>query len=124
MTLRGAPESSRSSRRSSPRARFVVVPSEWYENYPYAILEAFALARPVVGARIGGIPELVRDGETGMTARPGDPDALAEALACDDRRPGEGRGDGARRARLGRIATSRPDPTWTDSARSTRRWRR
>ncbi|MDM7917415.1 MAG: glycosyltransferase [Candidatus Eisenbacteria bacterium] len=30
-------------------ARFVVVPSEWYENYPYAILEAFALARPVLG---------------------------------------------------------------------------
>jgi glycosyltransferase involved in cell wall biosynthesis len=63
------------------RARFVVVPSEWYENYPYAILEAFALARPVVGARIGGIPELVRDGETGRTAPSGDPEGLAEALA-------------------------------------------
>jgi glycosyltransferase involved in cell wall biosynthesis len=62
-------------------AMFVAVPSEWYENYPYAILEAFALSRPVLGARIGGIPELVRDGETGWTAKPGDPRALAEGLA-------------------------------------------
>ncbi len=64
------------------RALFVVVPSEWYENYPYAILEAFALARPVLGARIGGIPELVRDGETGWTAPPGDADGLADRLAA------------------------------------------
>ena len=63
-------------------ALFVAVPSEWYENYPYAILEAFALARPVLGARIGGIPELVRDGETGWTAAPGDPVSFAEGLAA------------------------------------------
>jgi glycosyltransferase involved in cell wall biosynthesis len=62
------------------RARFVVVPSEWYENYPYAILEAFALARPVVGTRIGGIPELVRDGETGVTAPAFDPVGLAAGI--------------------------------------------
>ena len=61
---------------------FVAVPSEWYENYPYAILEAFALARPVLGSRIGGIPELVRDGQTGWTATPGDPVAFAEGLAA------------------------------------------
>lgn len=64
------------------RARFVVVPSEWYENYPYAILEAFALARPVVGARMGGIPELVRDGETGWTAPAGDAEGLSQAIAA------------------------------------------
>lgn len=63
------------------RARFVVVPSEWYENYPYAILEAFALARPVIGTRIGGIPELVRDGETGRCVPPGDVGAMADAIA-------------------------------------------
>ena len=60
---------------------FTVAPSEWYENYPFAILETFALARPVVGSRIGGIPELVRDGETGWTCEPGDPDSLARQLA-------------------------------------------
>lgn len=62
-------------------ALFVAVPSEWYENYPFSILEAFALGRPVLGARIGGIPELVRDGETGITAAPGDSEALAEGIA-------------------------------------------
>jgi glycosyltransferase involved in cell wall biosynthesis len=47
-------------------ASAVVVPSEWYENNPRAVIEAFALGRPVIGARIGGIPELVRHGETGL----------------------------------------------------------
>jgi glycosyltransferase involved in cell wall biosynthesis len=47
-------------------AAFVVVPSEWYENSPLACYEPMALARPVIGANIGGIPELVQDGHTGM----------------------------------------------------------
>jgi glycosyltransferase involved in cell wall biosynthesis len=62
-------------------ASFAVVPSEWYENLPYAVLEPFALGRPVLGARIGGIPELVRDGETGRLFPSGDAPALAAALA-------------------------------------------
>ena len=49
-----------------------VLPSEWYENNPCSIIEAFALGKPVIGARIGGIPELVKDGETGVTFEPGD----------------------------------------------------
>lgn len=49
----------------------VVLPSEWYENNPKAVLEAFALGKPVIGARIGGIPELVKDGETGLTFESG-----------------------------------------------------
>jgi len=53
------------------KAMFVVLPSQWYENNPLSVLEAFALGKPVVGARIGGIPELVRDGETGLTFEPG-----------------------------------------------------
>jgi glycosyltransferase involved in cell wall biosynthesis len=47
-------------------AKFVVVPSEWYENLPYSLVEALLLAKPVLGARIGGIPELVLDNETGF----------------------------------------------------------
>ena len=43
---------------------FVVVPSEWYENNPFSIIEAFAMGKTVVGANIGGIPELVIDGAT------------------------------------------------------------
>ncbi len=58
---------------------FCVVPSEWYDNCPMSILEAFAHGKPVVAASIGGIPEQVADG-SGMLFAPGDVDALAEAL--------------------------------------------
>ncbi len=54
------------------KSMFLVIPSEWYENNPRAVIEAFSLGKPVLGARIGGIPELVRDGITGLTFTPGD----------------------------------------------------
>ncbi|MDQ8728033.1 glycosyltransferase family 4 protein [Bradyrhizobium sp. LHD-71] len=47
-------------------ASLVVVPSEWHENSPLSVLEAMAYAKPVVASRIGGIPELVRHGTTGL----------------------------------------------------------
>jgi len=62
------------------QSRALVLPSEWYENAPLSILEAYALGRPVIGAAIGGIPEMVRDGETGYLARPGDVNDLADKL--------------------------------------------
>lgn len=49
------------------KARFTVIPSEWYENNPLSVIEAQCLGTPVLGARIGGIPELVEEGKTGMT---------------------------------------------------------
>jgi glycosyltransferase involved in cell wall biosynthesis len=52
-------------------ASFVVVPSEWYENLPYSLVEALLLAKPVLGADIGGIPELVIDDVTGLLFQPG-----------------------------------------------------
>lgn len=58
----------------------VVLPSEWYENNPRSVIEAFALGKPVVGARIGGIPELVRDGDTGLTFTAFDPVSLRDKL--------------------------------------------
>lgn len=48
------------------KASVIVVPSEWHENSPLSILEAMAHAKPIVASRIGGIPELVRDGVTGL----------------------------------------------------------
>ncbi|MEW6557426.1 MAG: glycosyltransferase family 4 protein [Elusimicrobiota bacterium] len=54
----------------------VVLPSEWYENNPISVLEAFALGKPVIGSRIGGIPELVKDGETGYTFEAGNAEDL------------------------------------------------
>lgn len=62
------------------QARAVVVPSEWYENQPMVILEAFAQGTPVVASDLGGNPELVRDDETGLLFPPGDIAALAAAL--------------------------------------------
>jgi glycosyltransferase involved in cell wall biosynthesis len=62
------------------RAAAVVLPSEWYENSPRSVLEAFALGKAVVGARSGGIPELVGDGVTGYTFAPGDVADLRRVL--------------------------------------------
>ena len=68
-------------------AAFTVVPSEWYENLPLAVLESFALGTPVVGSRIGGIPEMVLGERTGVTFTPGDPLELAQALDWMEARP-------------------------------------
>jgi glycosyltransferase involved in cell wall biosynthesis len=61
-------------------ARAMVLPSEWYENAPMSVMEAYALERPVIGAAIGGIPELIRTEETGAVFPSGDVTALAEKL--------------------------------------------
>jgi glycosyltransferase involved in cell wall biosynthesis len=50
------------------------------DGVPVALMEALATGLPVVASRLSGIPELVRDGETGVLARPGDPEDLARAL--------------------------------------------
>jgi glycosyltransferase involved in cell wall biosynthesis len=62
-------------------ARAVVLPSEWYENAPMSVLESFALGTPVVGARIGGIPEMVIEDETGWTFESRNTDELAALLS-------------------------------------------
>ena len=58
----------------------VCLPSEWYENGPYSILEAQALGRPAIVSDHGGLPELVEDGRTGYITRAGDVSDLAEKL--------------------------------------------
>jgi glycosyltransferase involved in cell wall biosynthesis len=62
-------------------ADVVVLPSEWYENYPVSVMEAFALGKPVIGSKIGGIPELVKDGETGYTFEPGNAIDLSQKIS-------------------------------------------
>lgn len=62
-------------------SRFVVVPSIWYENFPYVINQSFAFGKPVVGSNMGGIPELVQHGRRGLIYESTDPEALAEAIS-------------------------------------------
>lgn len=61
-------------------ASVVVVPSEWYENCPMSVLEAMAYGKPVIASNIGGIPELVVHGETGLLFEPGIKDMLHSQL--------------------------------------------
>jgi len=70
----------RALREAVAGARCVVVPSEWYENSPLTIYEAFAMGRPVVGSRIGGIPELVLHEKTGLLFETGSAENLSKAL--------------------------------------------
>ena len=62
------------------RASLAIASSRWRENMPFSVIEAFAAGTPVVGTRIGGIPELVSEGETGFVCEPGDADSLTEAI--------------------------------------------
>lgn len=55
-----------SMRETIMRARFVVVPSKCYENCPFSVMEAIAAGTPVIGSDIGGIPELIDNGRTGL----------------------------------------------------------
>jgi len=47
-------------------ASFIIVPSEWYENNPLTIIESYALGKPVIGANVGGITEIIENGKTGF----------------------------------------------------------
>ena len=60
---------------------FVIVPSRWYENNPMTIVEAYAYGKPVIGARIGGIPEILEGQGTGFIYPSGDVEALAGAVS-------------------------------------------
>jgi len=60
--------------------RAVVVPSEWYDNSPLVIYEAFAYSRPVICAKMGGMPELVDHEENGLHFEAGNVESLSTQL--------------------------------------------
>ncbi len=61
-------------------AAISVYPSEWYENCPFSVIESQMYGTPVVGSRMGGIPELIKEGETGLMFEAGNPDDLEEKI--------------------------------------------
>ena len=89
------------------RASVAVLPALWWENGPMAVLEAAGAGVPVVATAMGGIPELVEDGRTGMLVPAGDSLALAGALTALLTDPGRARRVGA--AARDRVRT-RHDP--------------
>ncbi len=62
------------------KALCTVVPSKWYENCPMSILESLAMGKPVIGSRIGGIPELIDEGRDGFTFEVGNAEDLANKI--------------------------------------------
>jgi glycosyltransferase involved in cell wall biosynthesis len=73
-----------------------LLPSAW-ENFPHTVVESLAVGRPVIATAVGGVPEVVRDGENGLLVPSGDPVALADAI-------GRFFGDDALRTKLSEAA--------------------
>ncbi len=80
-----------------PGADIVAVPSVWQDAFPTSVLESLARGMPVVATAVGGIPEMIQDGVTGLLVPPADELALARALA-------ELLADPERAAKLGQAA--------------------
>lgn len=62
------------------KCKFVVLPSIWYDNCPYSILETLVIGKPVIGSDMGGIPELVKDKENGFIFKHDDINDLAQKM--------------------------------------------
>lgn len=78
-----------SLRNEITKSMAIIVASEWYENNPMTIIEAFALGKPVIGARIGGIPELIENGKTGFLYEPGNAEDLHSKIEYLRKHPDE-----------------------------------
>ncbi len=67
-------------RETIQNAMAIIIPSEWYENCPLSLIEAYAYGKPVIAARIGGLRDMVLDGQTGFHFESGNVDALATII--------------------------------------------
>ncbi|MBK5241013.1 glycosyltransferase [Clostridium sp.] len=61
-------------------SKAIIVPSEWYENCPYSIIESMAKSKIVIASNIGGLPELIDDGVNGYMFESGNENALCGVL--------------------------------------------
>lgn len=62
------------------QANATIVPSKWFDNSPMVIYESYFQGTPVIGANIGGIPELIQEGVTGFLFNPHDPSSLINSI--------------------------------------------
>lgn len=88
-------------------ARFLVFTSEWYENFPMTIVEAFACGVPVICTRLGAMQEIVADGRTGLHFTPGNGDDLAAKVEWAWAHPEE-------MAAMGRAARAEYEAKYAD----------
>ena len=91
----------------------ILVMSSYTESFPNAILEAMAMGKPVVATNVGGIPEVVEEGQTGFLVPPRDPKAIADRVLSLCR-------DSARRLQMGRAARARVEDNFTVQSVSAR----
>lgn len=84
----------------------VAVPSVWHEPCSAVIQQAMALCKPVIGTRMGGTPEMISEGETGLLVPPHDPAALAGAISALAADP-------ARRRQMGDAGSVRAEALFT-----------
>lgn len=64
------------------KARFSIYPSEWYENCPFSVMESQMYGTPVIGANIGGIPELIQENKTGELFESGNREQLKTVISA------------------------------------------
>jgi glycosyltransferase involved in cell wall biosynthesis len=93
-------------------ASFLVVPSEYYEGFPVAIVEAFATGLPVIASRIGSLAEIVSEHQTGLLFRAGDAADLAATIGWAVQHAAEMRGYG-QKARLESEQKFRPEQNYS-----------
>lgn len=70
-------------------ARYLIMPSICYENFPRTLVEAFACGLPVIASRLGALPEIVQEGHNGLLFDPGSAKDLASKMAWADSHPSE-----------------------------------
>jgi glycosyltransferase involved in cell wall biosynthesis len=101
------------------RAAVCVLPS-LLENFPYAVLEPMACGAAVIGTRVGGVPEMIEDGVSGLLVNPGDPEDLAERIGTLLAAPalGERLGQAARQRVEERFSVDRVVPEMLEVYRS------
>jgi len=91
------------------QAMATVVPSAWYETFSFAVLESLAVGTPVVASKLGSLPYVVKDGQSGLLFHPGNSQDLQQKLAWLTANP-------ARALEMGRYGRQMVKKEWSGNA--------